>query len=427
MEDISPHFEEIKRALGEGCDEAKILADLKTLLLEYHVPPDEAKRTIIRKYGGFTRQAIAKKLNELAPKDRNVEVLVKILDVASKNVKIGDSEKTIFSGMVGDETMELRFTAWRDFDLKRGEVVKISNAYAREFKGAIELNFGERAAVEKMPDLLPQLKPLAEQPDIKKLAEVKEGDRNITVTGKILEVKQQEILVKQNKKTIAIGIIADETIKLPFTSWISTPEIVKDATLKLENVYVKTWQGVPSINISEGTIISRIPDLEPKISIGATPLEDVVSRDGVFDVTVEGDILSIRPESGIIQRCPHCNRVIQKNICRAHGKVEGKYDMRIKATLDDGTGALTIVLNREETEKLYGQSLEKCKEIAMSALSTEVIAEDIKRKFTGKRLAVRGNASRSEYGVMLVAKEASMPRINVEEKARTLLEAARNG
>ncbi len=427
MEDISPHLEEIKRALGEGVVEEKILSDLKILLFEYNVPVEEAKRTIIKKYGGFTRQVIAKKLKDLTAKDRNVEVLVKILDIGSKNVKTGKGEKTIFSGLIGDETKAMRFTAWRDFNIKKGDVVKISNAYVREFKGTMELNFGERAMVEKMPNHLPQLTPVSQHPVVKKLAEVKEGDRNITVVGKVLEVKQQELSVKQNKKIIITGIIADETSKLPFTSWVPEAGIVKDAILKLENVYVKKFQGLPAININEGTIIVRIPDLELGISKEITRLEEVVSREGAFDVTVEGDILSIRPESGLIQRCPSCNRVIQKNICRTHGKVEGRYDMRIKATLDDGTGAIIVVLNREETEKLYGQSLEKCREIAVSALSIEVIEEDIKRKFTGKRLAVRGNASRTEYGIMLVAKEAWIPSVNIEEKARFLLEAARHG
>ncbi|MEM2934113.1 MAG: Single-stranded DNA binding protein [Methanocellales archaeon] len=424
MEDISPHLEEIKRALG-SVDEEKILGDLKILLFEYNVPIEEAKRTIIRKYGGTARQVIAKKLKDLRSTDKNVEVIVKILDIGSKNVKIGAVEKTIFYGLIGDETRAMRFTAWRDFDLKRGNVVKISNAYIREFKGNMELNFGERARVEIMPDHLPQLSPVSEQ--IKKLAEVKEGDRNITVIGKILEVKQQEILVKQNKKIVITGIIADETSKLPFTCWIPEAEIVKDATVKLENVNVKKFQGLPAININEATVITRIPDLEIGISKEIMRLEKVVSKEGAFDIIVEGDILSIRPESGLIQRCPNCNRVIQKNICRAHGRVEGKYDMRIKAILDDGTGAIIIILNREETEKLYGQSLEKCKEIAMNALSAEVIEEDIKRKFTGKRLAARGNASKTEYGIMLVAKEAWIPSVNIEEKARFLLEVARRG
>ncbi|MEM2924693.1 MAG: Single-stranded DNA binding protein [Methanocellales archaeon] len=425
MEDISPHLEEIKRALV-NVDEAKILADLKILLFEYNVPVEEAKRTIIKKYGGFAKQVIAKKLKDLTPEDKNVEVIVKILDIGSKNLKIGTEEKTIFFGLIGDETKVMRFTAWRDFSLRKGDVVKITNAYVREFKGSMELNFGERAKIEIMPDILPNLSPVS---GVKKLAEIREGDRNISVIGKILEAKQQEISIKQNKKIIITGIIADETSKLPFTSWVSEAEIVKDATLKLENVYVKKFQGLPAININEATIITRVPDLDIDINISKEiiRLGEVVGKEGAFDVTVEGDILSIRPGSGLIQRCPSCHRVIQKNICRSHGKVQGIYDMRIKATLDDGTGAIMIVLNREETEKLYGQSLEKCKEIAMSALSTEVIEEDIKRKFTGRRLVVRGNASRTDYGIMLVAREAWMPSFNIEEKARALLEVIKHG
>ena len=48
----------------------------------------------------------------------------------------------------------------------------------------------------------------------------------------------------------------------------------------------------------------------------------------MFDVSVAGNLVSVRPGSGIISRCPECNRVIQKGNCRVHGKVEGIWDMQ---------------------------------------------------------------------------------------------------
>jgi len=38
----------------------------------------------------------------------------------------------------------------------------------------------------------------------------------------------------------------------------------------------------------------------------------------------------------IIKRCPECNRQTKSGACAEHGKVEGIYDLRIKAVCDNG-------------------------------------------------------------------------------------------
>ena len=48
---------------------------------------------------------------------------------------------------------------------------------------------------------------------------------------------------------------------------------------------------------------------------------DIVKNGGGLDVIVRGVIVDIRPGSGIIKRCPECNRTIINNDCKTHGTV----------------------------------------------------------------------------------------------------------
>jgi replication factor A1 len=158
----------------------------------------------------------------------------------------------------------------------------------------------------------------------------------------------------------------------------------------------------------------------------SVPISEIMEKDGMFDVIALGNIISIRPGSGIITRCPDCNRVIQKNTCRVHGTVESVKDMRIKAILDDGTGAISVMLNRELSEITYGRSMVEAENIIQKAMSQDAVFEDMRQVLTGKYLAVRGNTSSTEFGVMLVAKSAWMPDNNINERVNALMKRLGN-
>ncbi|MCZ7399703.1 MAG: replication protein A, partial [Candidatus Methanoperedens sp.] len=100
--EFAPHVEEIKRALDNEVDESSITADLKKLL-EYRVPLSEAKRSLIKKYGGGEK-TIIKKLKDIQIGDRSIEVTGQVLEISQKTVNIKNVEKTIFSGTICDET-----------------------------------------------------------------------------------------------------------------------------------------------------------------------------------------------------------------------------------------------------------------------------------------------------------------------------------
>jgi len=136
---------------------------------------------------------------------------------------------------------------------------------------------------------------------------------------------------------------------------------------------------------------------------------------------IKGVIIDIRPGSGLVLRCPQCNRVIQKGACSIHGKVEGEHDLRIKAILDDGTGALTAIINRELTEKLLGKDLEAAKKDAMKAMNTEVIFEELREKLMIETVRATGRVTSDDFGLMLLVDDIEPYKPDLEKEARALL------
>ena len=71
-----------------------------------------------------------------------------------------------------------------------------------------------------------------------------------------------------------------------------------------------------------------------------------------FGSKLNGRITQIYDGSGLIQRCPKCNRWIIDNFCIVHSDVEGVWDLRIKARFDDGKEQYTLIFKRDVTEKI---------------------------------------------------------------------------
>ncbi|MDW7730915.1 MAG: Single-stranded DNA binding protein [Methanolobus sp.] len=425
-EKAAPHVEELSRALGNEYKE-EIRAELEKLL-SFKVPLEEAKKTVINKF--MLRSPSAVYVKDLVAGMSGFEITGRIISIEEKKVVVKDEHRIIFSGSFGDSTGICSFTCWDDMSLKAGNVVRIRNAYVRMWNNRTELYFGKRSIVEKLPDDYLQDIDTSSLSGPKKLQDISSVDVLASSVVVILEMYHRDVTLKGKIQTIVEGVIADETGKLPFTSWISFKGIDIGSFLRFESAAVRVFRGVPSINFNESTVIEPIeqpyelPFTLDSVSKAPEPLPiaRILEKNGMFDVMVMGDIISVRPGSGMIERCPVCNRVTQKANCRAHGQVDCVSDMRMKLILDDGTGSLHVMLNSELSESIYGKSMYEAEKMVLDSISRDVVFEDMRHKLTGKYIAVRGNSSRNEFGVTLVAKSAWYPAYDLKEKIGSLLE-----
>src|SRR5438874_4574018 len=123
QQDLAPHVNEIARALQNKLEPGAIEDELRRYL-EYGVPLNQAKRDIVRMHGG-TLVVGAKKVADLQPEDKGVELEGRILTVNPKEITVKGAPKTIYYGFFADDTGKVSYTAWKDHNLQRGMNVRI--------------------------------------------------------------------------------------------------------------------------------------------------------------------------------------------------------------------------------------------------------------------------------------------------------------
>lgn len=430
-EKIAPHIDELTMAFG-NISKDEISKEL-TKLLKFRVPLDEAKRILKNKYVSVSSNSV--KVKDLSPGLNGIEITGRILDIIEKTVSIQGEQKTIFSGTLGDGTGICSFTSWDDMSLQSGDTIMISNAYTRLWNNRPELYFGKRSAITHLQDSdLPDIEQITHS-NLKKLGEIVPADVLASSVVLIVEMYHREIMLKGKEVTLVEGVIADDSAKLPFTSWVSLGTFDIGDYIRFEGAAVRIFRGLPSINFNESTSIEPVKSAEDlsftmeSVNQANSPvaIQQVLEKEGIFDVTVRGNLISIRPGSGLIARCPVCNRVTQKSVCRSHGEVECLVDMRIKAILDDGTGAVHLMLNRELSEAIYGKSMHDVENMAQSSISNDAVLTDMRKVLTGKYVTARGNSSKNEFGVSLVARSVWPPENNLAKRIDQLLERIGSG
>jgi replication factor A1 len=416
--ETAPHFETLTRALQDKIGKEIDLQELKDEFekyLEYGVPADQAVRTLMRHHGAAAPIAPAvvqtderTTLRACPPNVPYVNLLVRLLSLNRKTVQARGEEKEIFWGLLGDETGTASYTSWRPLEgLAKGDVIAVQGAYTKEFRNELQVNFGDRTKLEKK-DASALPKTPVEWVDAQ-VGELKEGLRGIRVTARILDVQPRTVTVQGESKTLWGGSLADSTGKAEFTSW-HDHKLVADTVVTIEGGYVRSYRGVPQLNFDSDATVKPLkgefPSAKELAHSTTVSLGELVERGGGSDVRAVATLLEIRPGSGLVFRCPQdgCSRVLQGGHCRIHGKGEGVPDLRIKGVLDDGTGAVSVIVGRETTEALLGKNLEACIEQAKEAFRFEVVQEELEEKLTGRVYAVEGNVLSDDYGLMFLAR-----------------------
>jgi replication factor A1 len=191
-------------------------------------------------------------------------------------------------------------------------------------------------------------------------------------------------LWENDKSSISqIGLLGDDTGTIKFVAFTKSdlPLIEEGKSYHFSNLVTDSWQGRFSVKLNKTTVI--------------TPTEDIEVANN--DITMTGAIVDVQSGSGLIKRCPECNRPLNKGMCVDHGKQDGEYDLRVKAVLDDGRTAQDIILNQEMTYKVTGIDVKIAKKMAMDAVDPAVVLDEIKRILLGKYFTVRGRVAGGRY------------------------------
>ncbi|MDG5757958.1 replication factor A [Natronococcus sp. A-GB1] len=207
-----------------------------------------------------------------------------------------------------------------------------------------------------------------------KIEDVDEPEQWIDITAKVIELWEP-----RSDSVAQVGLLGDPTGTIKFTKWAKSelPTLDEGGVYELRNVVTDEYEGRYSVKLNSTTVIE---ELDEELEVG-----DDTS-------VIEGALVDMQSGSGLIKRCPKedCTRVLQNGRCNEHGEVEGEFDLRIKAVVDDGIDAHEVIFDKDATENLTGISLEEAKDMAMDALDTTVVADEIRDLVVGTYYRIEG-------------------------------------
>ena len=430
-DDLKLHIDDILDVLGKNPDKEVSRGEIEKELrkfLEYGVPVDQAKQTLIKKFGGsatFTSSPYSSErtlISDLQPNQTSVNLLCHVITINPKEITVRGENKKIFYGIIGDESGTIPFTAWNEIEVEKGDVIEVSNAYTREWQGTVQLNFGDRVSIGKTDES--KLPKSAFEPKEFKIEDLRSGLGAVEITARILKLDKRDTEVDGVKKKVFSGIIGDETGKAQFTSWHDF-KLKEGEVVKISGGYIKSWKGIPQLTFDEKATVKKLDDSNiPKDGLQAQkmPLHILVEKGGALDIEVEGTVIEIRTGSGFIMRCPECDRVLWNDECKIHGKVEGKPDIRIKLVVDDGNGAVSANIGRELTEKILGKTFEECKKLAESSKDGNALIDEMNKLLFAQRINVQGNALGDNFGTTIIAKEVKLVDVDINGEAERLVQ-----
>lgn len=194
-----------------------------------------------------------------------------------------------------------------------------------------------------------------------------------------LEVTVVELWEPTSDSIAQTGLIGDPTGTTKFTTWAKSDlqPLEEGKSYRLENVVTDEYQGRFSVKLNRTT---NIEPLDESVEVGRRTVE------------VEGALIDIQQGSGLIKRCPdeNCTRVVQNGRCAEHGEVDGEFDLRIKAIVDNGIEPQDVLFDRAATEAVADIDLETATQMAKDALDTSVVADEIADRVVGRYYHIEG-------------------------------------
>jgi replication factor A1 len=275
---------------------------------------------------------------------------------------------------VGDETGAIKFVKWVKADLPDlvdGKSYLLKNLVTDEFQGRFSVKLNRTSQIELL-DVDVEAKPASKAAQQVNVVEICEPGLWVD-----LKVKVAKLWEKNSDAISQSGLVGDETGTIKFVKWVKAdlPDLEEGKSYLLKNLVTDEFQGSFSVKLNR---TSQIEPLDVDVDIGSVSAE------------FSGALVDVQKGSGLIKRCPVCRRSLAKGVCNEHGKVDGTYDLRIKAVLDDGCRVQDVLINRETTERLVNLTLEEAKQMAMEALDHEVVRSLIESKLMGRYYSITG-------------------------------------
>ena len=337
--------------------------------------------------------------------------------------KDGSGSLDIVRGRIADESGTIGFLSWEPFDHAVGSLLKIDGAQVRTFRDTPELNFGRTTKVEIYHDKnFADAESLSQQ-TVLTISELRDGARDVDAVVQITEWAKRSFTRDGEERFLWSGQIADPTGRCRMSAWSELPisEGQLPMTVRLKGVRVRAWQGIPDItvdNVDQVEILEATPwdeSLDLTNHTAEVDLHDLATGASRVGVSTSAIIVSVREDSGFIQRCTECRRVLRDGACAEHGPNDGNSDVRLRLVMDDGRSSVSLLTNKAATLALLGMDEAQMK-AAVDEDGQMAFVQTLRGTLLGRTVKATGRTIVDEQGAMMLADGAAV----VEEDAGML-------
>jgi replication factor A1 len=187
MTDVQSHAEDIHDQFADHADISveEIEDRLDTLVNDYQVPIEEARRSVTSTYYDETQVDQDSLSNTNEQRDLgSIETAEEWIDITAKVVELWEPRSDAIGqvGLLGDETGRIKFTAWAKSDLptlEDGEVYHLGNVVTDEYEGQYSVKLNRTTTIEEADEA------------------IEVGDNTTEIEGALVDMQSGSGLIKR--------------------------------------------------------------------------------------------------------------------------------------------------------------------------------------------------------------------------------------
>ncbi len=392
---------------------------------------NRGSRVTILREGGPVVPALSDEpisIEKASENEGYVNLLARIISLKPDVITKRDGSGTIdiFRGTFADSSGKISFLSWVPVDHQVGDLVKIEGAMIRKFRETPEVNINDRTKIEKFHDSNFASTEELSVATKSKISDLRNGMKDVITTVQV-ESWQSRTFTNSDgeEKIVRSGDVMDPSGRCRLTAWCEIEPKPGDF-LHLNGARVQFWQGSPDLVVDSLDQIQNLTDapwdtINPEDHWVEITLSDLVNGGSRRGIKTTGTIVAIKNDSGIIERCPECNRILRDSACQDHGPQHGVEDLRLKFVIDDGVNNASLIIGREPSESFLGMTQSEVKEY-ISQRGKEDFISDIRSKTLAQKVTIKGRSLVDNQGAMLLAENIDYESVKNEEAANLVIE-----
>ena len=362
-----------------------------------------------------------------------VNLITRIISLKPDVITKRDGSGTIdiFRGTLADSSGKISFLSWVPIEHEVGDLVKIEGAMIRKFRETPEVNVNDRTKIEKFHDSnFASIEDLSKA-TTSRISELRNGMKDVIVTVQV-ESWQSRTFTNSDgeEKIVRSGDVMDPSGRCRLTAWCDVEPKPGDF-LHLNGARVQFWQGSPDLVVDNSEQIQNLTEapwdaINPENHWVEITLSDLVNGGSRRGVKTNGTIVAVKKDSGIIERCPECKRILRDGACQdnslpCHGPQHGVEDLRLKFVIDDGVNNASLIVGKVPSEKFLSMTQEEVKKQISNTGEEDFIAH-VRNKILARKVVINGRSLVDNQGAMILAENVELDSVNNEDAANLVID-----